>query len=144
MGRNASDIEDLIFGIVSGDRLARASLTQVCDTLSAGAGRRIRPELCESYGTLADRLESGSLHLGWAPPLIAHRLTQRRMATVAACPRRPGGLAYHSVLFVNARQQARKPEELSGTRAAWVDPSSLSGCVLARRWLARQGLDPER
>ena len=139
-----ADTDDLVFGVVSGDPLARTSLARVCEALAAVTGRKFRPEILESYGRLAERTEANAIQLAWAPPLVAHRLMKRRLAVAVSCPRRQGGLSYHSVLFVRAVGRLKTLADLRGARAAWVDPVSLSGSVLAQRWCRRQGFEPER
>lgn len=129
---------------MSGDPLARTSLGRVCDALSRSVEKRVLPEITVSYGVLEARIEEGSLALAWAPPLLAERLMKKSLVALVSCPVRPGGMTYHSVLFTSAKSRILKPGDLRGARAAWVDPSSLSGGVLARRWCERQGLLPVR
>lgn len=133
----------LIFGVVSGDRLARASLAQVCDAVAKAAEQPISPLVAESYGVLEQSVERGSVALAWAPPLVAQRLIQKSLVVPVACPVRPGGMTYHSVLFVRAGSRLKQLSNLRKVRAAWVDPSSLSGGVLARRFCERQSASPE-
>lgn len=124
--------------------MARASLSRVCDAVVAHASCRMRPEILSSYGLLPERIAAGAVHVAWAPPLVFHALSKRRLAVAVSCPRRPGGLAYHAAIFSRARSRFRDVKDLDGARAAWVDPASLSGYVLARSWLRRNGRDPAR
>lgn len=140
----ARESEDLVFAIVSGDRMAQVSLSRVCDAIAIEVGGRSRPEILASYGALPERLAAGDVHVAWAPPLIAQSLAQRSLAAPVCCPRRQGGLGYHSALFSRAGSRTRTIEDFAGARAAWVDPASLSGYVIARRWCERQGCDPDR
>lgn len=142
--RPGSANEELVFAVVSGDPMARTSLARVCDAIAERTGCKLRPELASVYADLSARIAAGTVHVAWAPPLIAHALIQRRLVDVVCCPRRPGGLAYHSALFSRARGRFRNIADLSGARAAWVDPSSLSGYVLARRFCVKNGRDPDR
>jgi len=138
-----SDPQRWIFAVVSGDPLARTSLSRVCDALAVATGHEITPEILSSYGALGQEMERGRVTLGWAPPLVARQLIRSRAAVAVSCPERTGGTVYHSVLFARARGRVKTARDLRGARAAWVDPSSLSGFMLARRWCERQGIDPE-
>lgn len=132
----------MVFGVVSGDRLAQASLANVCDALGKAAEQPLRPEVASSYGVLEQAVERGSMTLAWAPPLVAQRMIQKSLVVPMACPVRPGGMTYHSVLFTRAATKLETLADLRGTRAAWVDPASLSGGVLARRYCERRGHAP--
>jgi ABC-type phosphate/phosphonate transport system substrate-binding protein len=136
--------EEIVFAVVSGDPMARVSLSRVCAAIGERTGRPTHAELIDSYGQLSERVAAGELHVAWAPPLMVQSLAQRRLAKTVACPRRQGGLAYHAALFTRARSRFRTAPELVGARAAWVDSASLSGYVVARRWLQQNGIDPER
>jgi phosphonate transport system substrate-binding protein len=142
--RPGSANEELVFAVVSGDPMARTSLARVCDAIAAQRACRIRPDVLSAYGLLPERIASGLVHVAWAPPLVAHALVKRHLAVAVSCPRRPGGLAYHSALFARERSRFRSAGDLTGARAAWVDSSSLSGYVLARSWCRKNGVDPER
>jgi phosphonate transport system substrate-binding protein len=136
--------EDIVFAVVSGDPMARVSLSRVCDAICDRTGRPTHAELLDSYGLLSERLAMGEIHVAWAPPLVVQSLAKRRLAAPVSTPRRHGGLFYHAALFSRARSRFRALAELAGCRAAWVDPASLSGCVMARRWLQQNGSDPEQ
>jgi phosphonate transport system substrate-binding protein len=136
--------EDIVFAVVSGDPMARVSLSRVCAAISDRTGRPTHADVLDSYGLLMEGLSSGEIHVGWAPPLLVKSLVKRRTATPVSCPRRQGGLSYHAALFSRARSRFRTLPELEGARAAWVDPASLSGYVVACRWLEQNGRNPEQ
>lgn len=141
--RGSLSVEELVFSVVSGDPLAERSLRNLCAELSARARCELLPEIVGSYGTMSERISLGSVHVAWAPPLVAEELTRRALASVVCCPRRPGGHAYHAAVFARAGSRIASVDDLGGLRAVWVDRASLSGCVLARRWCQRQGRDPD-
>lgn len=124
--------------------MAKTSLDRLCTAISKRTRSDVIPLLVDSYSVLSERIAEGSVQIAWGPPLVVEALTRRRVVAVICCPHRPGGLTYHSALFSRASKRIRDVGELQGLRAAWVDPSSLSGCVLARRWCERAGRDPEQ
>ena len=140
--RASFSAEELVFAAVSGDPLAKTSLARLCSAISARTRAEVTPLLVDSYGVLSEHIAEGSVQIAWGPPLVVEALTRRRLVSVMCCPHRKGGFTYHSALFSRASRPIRNVDELQGLRAAWVDPSSLSGCVLARRWCERAGRDP--
>jgi ABC-type phosphate/phosphonate transport system substrate-binding protein len=133
----------LAFGVVSGDRAARPALELICKELAERTEHVIYPQVLGSYADLSAKTQQGALHVLWAPPLVAHELQKLKAALVAVYCRRETGTVYHSALFTRRDLGARSAEDLRGRRAAWVDRESLSGYVLARRWIALHGVDPE-
>lgn len=133
----------LAFGVVSGDRAARPALELICQELTKRTERVIYPQILNSYADLSVKTQQGTLHILWAPPLVALELQKAKAAQVAVYSRREGGTVYHSALFTRRDLGARSVEDLRGRRAAWVDRESLSGYLLARRWIASHGVNPD-
>lgn len=134
----------LAFGVVSGDPAARPALEALCKELALRTERVIYPQILNSYADLSTKTRRGTLHILWAPPLVALDLQQARTAEIAAYCRRDAGTVYHSALFTRPGFDARSVEDLRGGHVAWVDHESLSGYVLARRWIASHGVNADQ
>lgn len=133
----------LAFGVVSGDPTARAALQAICEELAERTARIVYPQVLSSYTDLSQKTQRGALHILWAPPLVALDLQKLKAAEIVAYSRRETGTIYHSALFARPELGVRSAEDLRGLRAAWVDRESLSGYVLARRWISSHGLNPD-
>lgn len=103
-------------------------------------GKPVQVSLAGSYRELASAITGGFVDLAWAPPAICAQIHTgvRSMLTVV----RYGATACSAALVVR-KDGPEKLEELRGKRAAWVDPLSTSGHLLALAHLHDRGLDAE-
>jgi phosphate/phosphite/phosphonate ABC transporter binding protein len=134
----------LAFGAVSGAANALEDLGALCAELAATSQRIVVPELLPDYGSLANQIAHGALHIAWAPPLVAVELEAARLARPVLCSVRAGGTAYYSALFAASGSALRGLGDLAGQHVAWVDRGSSAGYVLPRLKIAAAGLDPAR
>jgi ABC-type phosphate/phosphonate transport system substrate-binding protein len=93
-----------------------------------------------SYGEVAERATSGNAHLVWAPAAVCAGLPAARAVFTV---RRGGKCTYRSAL-IGRREQGLTLDSLTGTRAAWADPLSAGGYLLAMAMLRERGLDAGR
>lgn len=119
---------------------ARASV--LADWMTAWLETEVKVEIAPSYRELALALERGEVDLAWAPPAICARrpaLSQTLLTVV-----RYGATSCRAALVVRKADGRRSVRDLSGARAAWVDPLSTSGHLMALLYVREQGLDPEK
>jgi phosphonate transport system substrate-binding protein len=110
--------------------------------LGTKLGRTIVPRVAIAYDELEPMFERGDVDFGWLPPLSFLRLRQKKLVRTLLVNQRHGAQAFHAVLAVRSGSRHYSLERLQGARAAWVDPYSTSGYVLARIDLAARGIDP--
>lgn len=97
------------------------------------------PRAFDTYDELTQAMFRGEIDLAWLPPIPFLALADRRSIAVLASGRKS---PYRSAIIVAADSPIRRPGNLVGARAAWVDRHSASGFVLPRVKLARAGIDP--
>jgi len=122
-------------------RLRRAS-HDLAEALSKALGMRVRPLFAPHYPALLEALHAGDAHAVWLPPLLACRALASEQIEPVALPVRAGAASYFGALFAASDSMLRKPEDLRGMRAAWVDRHSAAGYVVPRAHLRRLGIDP--
>lgn len=109
-------------------------------SLSTRLGVEIESRSATSYdGMVADILER-RVHLAWAPPIVCARVENDVRCILKSV--REGRSSYQAALIVRAGEVRRK-EELRGLRAAWVDPLSSGGYLLATYYLASIDMPPD-
>jgi len=117
---------------------ARARGELLAASLSQAVGRTLQVEIAEDYADLTRRAQTGAVHLVWAPAMAcAHLEGARALYRVI----RHGRDHYRSALIARRDGQVSL-SELAGVRAAWVDPLSLGGYLLAVEHLQGLGLEP--
>ena len=124
---------------VGGSRAwARAELLQ--DSLGEVLGEPVQLDVAVDYEDLERRAREGEADLLWAPPGVCARIEPVARAYFKCI--RHGASSYRSALVVR-RGAATSLAELRGSTAAWVDPMSVGGYLLAIAHLKAQGLVPE-
>jgi phosphonate transport system substrate-binding protein len=118
---------------------ARAELLE--NALSSELGEPVRMEIASSYGEMVDRVRAKSAHVVWCPAAVTAHVAQHARAIFKVV--RNGTSTYRSAI-VGRRGELLTLEKLKSVRAAWVDPLSLGGYLLAMDTLRRRGVDPER
>ncbi len=106
--------------------------------LRQGTLAPIEVEVARSYDELATALMSGAAAAAWAPPYACARLEAVALPVALRAMRR-GQATYRGAILCRAGQRLSL-EDLGGQRAAWVDPESIAGHLLAAALLKRQGL----
>jgi ABC-type phosphate/phosphonate transport system substrate-binding protein len=112
----------------------RAKAQRFAGLLSATLGRPATVVLARSYEHLLEGLLVGGVDLAWMPPLV-HAEAVARGALLAAVCERAGAVAYRSAVLVRQSVLHRASRD-APLAAAWVDPSSASGCLVPRMRLA--------
>jgi phosphonate transport system substrate-binding protein len=119
-----------------------AAVTQLLRFLSVRVGKTIVPRVAIAYDDLHGMFARGDVDFAWLPPLSFLHLRSKRLARTLLVNQRHGARAFHAVLAVRSGSRHYALDRLQGARAAWVDPHSTSGYVLARIDLAARGVDP--
>ncbi len=110
-------------------------------SLTVEMGEPVVVEVAPDYAVIEERIRAGEVDIAWAPAAICARVTDHVSAIYKAV--RAGRSTYRSAIV--ARTDAGLSlDKLSGKRAAWVDPLSLGGYVLAVDHLAKLGIVPNR
>lgn len=117
---------------------ARAAV--LAEWMTEWLGSEIRVEVAPSYRALALAIERNEVDLAWAPPAVCARV--RRAVRTVLTVVRSGATSCRAVLVVRAGGGMTSPAHLAGKRAAWVDPLSTSGHLMALVYLHANGLDP--
>lgn len=132
---------------------ARAEL--LGEALTAELGELVLIELAHSYDDVAQRALRGRAHLIWSPAGVCPLLEPAAHALLKVV--RHGRSTYRSALVCRRDDRATKQAMYELTdeatraavlsrrtlRAAWVDPLSLGGYVLACDYIRGLGVDPE-
>ena len=115
---------------------ARAELLQLALTRDLGVPVSI--EVTADYKELETRALSGEAHFIWAPAGVCAQLEPVTRAIYKAVRR--GASTYRSAIVVRKDSHVLL-DRLDGLRAAWVDPFSIGGYLLAADFLRRRGVD---
>jgi len=118
---------------------ARARGELLAAGLSQAVGRTLHVEIAADYADLTQRAQTGAVHLVWAPAMACAHLEHARAIYRVV---RHGRDHYRSALIAR-RDGHVSLADLAGARAAWVDPLSLGGYLLAVEHLQGRGLDPK-
>lgn len=116
---------------------ARAQL--LAETLGRQLGERTIVRVASSYAELEDKVANRSVDVAWAPPSICARAEERGQTILKVI--RQGRSMYRSAL-VCRQNDSLDIDGLAGLRAAWVDPLSTGGHLLAVSLLRQRGHDP--
>ena len=117
---------------------ARAELLEAA--IARALDEQVEVRVASSYAELEDLALSGKAEVVWAPAAVCAMLPAvRAIFTIV----RGGRSSYRSAL-VARRDAGLTIDALAGTRAAWVDPLSAGGYVLAIALLRERGMDPDR
>jgi phosphonate transport system substrate-binding protein len=108
--------------------------------MSSWLRAKVIVEVAASYAHLGDEILEGRADLAWAPPLLCARVRHRAAALLTVV--RYGATSCRSALVVRADGGLGAVADLIGTRAAWVDPLSTSGHLMAIVHLRDVGLQP--
>jgi phosphonate transport system substrate-binding protein len=110
-------------------------------SLAAEMGEAVTLEVAADYAAIEPRIRAREVDLVWAPAAICARVEDQAHAIFKSV--RAGRSTYRSAIV--ARTDAHLSlARLAGKRAAWVDPLSLGGYVLAADHLAQLGMVPSR
>ena len=126
--------------VTTGVRLAMATFWI---EVGLASGLEIIVSECASYEALTRAFVAGDVDFAWLPPIPLVALERRQAAVPLVSHHRDGSSQFHSVLVAHRAAGLKKPHDLVGKRAAWVDPYSASGYVLPRIELAKRGIDPK-
>jgi phosphate/phosphite/phosphonate ABC transporter binding protein len=140
------DRNDLVFALTwqrntepIGPRMA--ALTR---WLGARLECNVIPRCALSYEELVPMFDSGHVDIAWLPPIVHWHLDRAKLARSLLVNERDGHARYSCVLIGRKGSEHASLERLQGARAAWVDPWSASGYVLAQVALAERGIDPRK
>ncbi|MEO7327039.1 MAG: PhnD/SsuA/transferrin family substrate-binding protein [Minicystis sp.] len=116
---------------------ARAELIE--SALFRDLGERAKVVVAATYGEVSELATSGRAQLLWAPTMVCTRLPSARAIFTIA---RNGTTSYRSVLVMR-KGPSSSLNRLAGLRAAWVDPLSAGGYLLAVALLRARGIDAD-
>lgn len=106
--------------------------------LRQGTLTPVEVHVAPSYDELATALMSGAAAAAWAPPYACARLEAVGLPVALRAVRR-GQATYRAALVCRADRKLTLAG-VKGKRAAWVDPESLGGHLLAAALLREHGL----
>jgi phosphate/phosphite/phosphonate ABC transporter binding protein len=115
---------------------------QLAVVLESRLGFAVDVCVCYDYSALLKTVVQSGADLAWMPPLM-HARAAAAGARLVALSQRGGVLGYRSAIVVRDGRFG-SVHELSGVRAAWVDPASSSGYLFPRLHLLAAGVDPAK
>ncbi len=135
----------LSFGYVAPNVTSHGRLDMATFWIEVGlvSGLEIMVHETPSYEALTRAFLSGEIDLAWLPPIPFVALERRKGAVALVSHHRDGTSHFHSVIVAHRASGLKRPADLVGKRAAWVDQYSASGYVLPRIELAKLGIDPK-
>src|SRR5690606_3777649 len=115
-----------------------------CAALADATGLPAVAHAASDYPDLLQALRAGQVDIAWLPPVVALRAASTGRALPIALPVRRGVSSFYSALFARSESPYRRPADLLGVRAAWVNAQSASGYLVIRAALRAQGVDLAR
>ncbi len=112
---------------------ARAAI--LADWMSDWLDEPVQVAIADSYRDLAQELKAGDAGLAWVPPAVCAKVRGHCRSVLTAI--RDGRREYAAALVVRTDSGIASVADLAGKRAAWVDPLSTSGHLLAVAHLAK-------
>jgi phosphonate transport system substrate-binding protein len=110
--------------------------------LTRHAAHPIHVVVSSGYDVLAKDLLAGRVDAAWAPPFVCARV-EAMGARVALRGVRAGASSYRAALVCRA-DEALTLAALGGKVAAWADPDSVGGHLLAVAFLRQHGLEASK
>jgi ABC-type phosphate/phosphonate transport system substrate-binding protein len=109
-------------------------------SLSARFGLPVEVRSSKSYDTMVSDILEQRVHMAWAPPRVCAQVEDDVRCILKSI--RQGRSSYQAALIVRAGEMTSK-EALRGMRAAWVDPLSSGGYLLATSYLTSIDMAPD-
>lgn len=131
----------LLFPPSLGRLKAGARAQALADMLGRSLHEPVAIDVAATYAELEQRVLESDVDLAWAPPSVCARAEAAAPAVFKSIRR--GRAEYYSALVGRARATPAL-DGLTGLRAAWVDPLSAGGHLLAVSLLRKLGSDPDR
>lgn len=119
----------------SGEQLAAA--------LQQESGLHFKPLVATSYVGIVEAMGSGTVHVGWLPPLAYVFAHDKNGDEVVLKVVRHGKATYRGMVVVMADSPAQTLADLKGKRLAFPDQASASGHLYPRALMLEQGLNPD-
>ncbi len=138
-GREQGDALTLLFPPTLGQIRAQTRAEVLSGSLGRRLGRPVKVDVAESYEQLERAVLAAEVDLAWAPPSICAAADPDAAAIFKVV--RFGESSYNAA-FVGRAVNPPSMDGLQGARAAWVDPLSAGGYLLAVAHLREAGLEP--
>lgn len=120
---------------------ANARAEVLAEWMHRKLGLATEVRVASSYDVLAASLLDAQVDLAWAPPSICTQVEPHVPAIFTAVR---GGRSSYCAAIVALAGRFTSVEQLRGTTAAWVEPRSNGGHLLAAALLRAHGLDLDR
>jgi phosphate/phosphite/phosphonate ABC transporter binding protein len=104
-------------------------------------GCKIIPKVSLSYEELLDGIRKEKVDIAWLPPIVSAMLEREGRSKGLLASERVGSTLFHSVIVCANDAPYKTLKDVRGARAAWVDPWSAGGYVLARLHMHQLGID---
>ena len=114
-----------------GSSVAERKAISLGPTLKRRLDRDVNVVVADSYDEMLERLLAKRADLAWAPPAICAQLEDEARAIFQMVRARNA----YCAAIVALRDSDLTFDTATGGRAAWVDPLSTAGCLLARAHL---------
>jgi len=117
---------------------ARAELIRAA--LEQKLAEPVSTHVAASYADIEERTAAGEAQIVWAPVGVTAKLPAARLVLTIV---RHGQTNYRSAI-VARKSAGLELATIAGTKAAWVDPLSAGGYLLAIAKLKAEGFEPDR
>jgi phosphate/phosphite/phosphonate ABC transporter binding protein len=104
-------------------------------------GCKVIPKVSLSYEELLEAVRGEDADIAWLPPIVSAVLEREGKSRALLASERIGSTLFHCVIVCANASPYKTPKDLTGARAAWVDPWSASGYVLPRLHIHQLGVD---
>ena len=115
--------------------------TKLSGAIERVLGRPVDLVRAAAYTDLAEAVTESQIDLAWLPPAVYLHVRRGIGVRLAAMVERSGADDYRSALLCRTGT-IETMDDLSGARAAWVDPWSAAGYLMPRALIRAHGLDP--
>lgn len=135
--------DDLVFAVTwqrKGEPLGQR-MNAFARWLGEQLGCKIVPKVSLSYEELLDAMRQETVDIAWLPPIVSAILEREGRSRGLLVSERLGSTLFHSVILCPNGAAYKTVKDVRGARAAWVDPWSASGYVLARLHMHQLGVD---
>lgn len=119
---------------------ASARAETMAAALSRELGETVEPVVSASYADLEKQTSASDVDIVWCPAAVCANLSSAREVFTVV---RNGASSYRSALIAR-REDRLDVQNLTGKVAAWVDPLSAGGHVLAIALLRARGVNADR
>lgn len=108
-------------------------------------GLKVQLIVTSNYQELINLMRQGEVDVALLGPfsyIMAHR--EANAQVFAGAENSKSGKVYYSVIIVDPQSGIENIQQLKGSRMAFTDPASTSGCLIPKALLLKNGISPDK